>query len=115
MSEKHLEELIRQDFVGQPKERVSHRLNYVFMLKSRQYKARQNSFGGFFSWIFSMNGLGIKTAVASLLLAFILIKPDLNSPSNVAIGIDSTSVNQSLVLDSTLYQTDSKTSTDRIF
>lgn len=115
MSEKQLADLIRQDTIGKPASQVENQLNYAFMLKSVKSKARQNSFSGFLGWIFSTNGMGVKAVVASVLFLFVMIKPDLNrNPGPHATG-DSTRVLQSVVIDSTLFHPDSKTTNDSIF
>ena len=113
MNEEHIEKLIRQDYVGRPAPGVEDRLKYAFMLKSAQYKTRQNSFGGFFVWVFSMKGLGIKTAVASLLLAFVMLKPDINTGSSTA--PDTSRGNQILVVDSTFFQANTGSAKDSVF
>lgn len=115
MSEKHLEDLIQQDTVNGPDPRVRNRLSYAFMLKSIRSKARQNSFGGFIGWIFSVKGLGIKTVVATMFLAFVMLKPELNTSTSSNTAIDSTGVHQNLVVDSTLFQINSKSSNDSRF
>jgi len=115
MSEKQLADLIRQDTIGKPAPHVEDQLNYVFMLKSVRSKARQNSFSGFLGWIFSMNGMGLKASVASVLFLFVMIKPELNRHSGSDVTADSTRVQQSVVIDSTLFQLDSKTINDSIF
>ncbi|WP_321289325.1 hypothetical protein [uncultured Sunxiuqinia sp.] len=114
MSEKHIEELIRRDHIGEPSPKVRHRINYIFMLESIRSKVRQNSFGGFFGWVFSLQGLRAKAVVASVLFAFVMIKPELKSTNGTSPLIDSTQVQQNLILDSTLFHTDSKSATDRV-
>ncbi len=115
MSEKQLADLIRQDTIGKPAPQVENQLNYVFMLKSVKSKARQNSFSGFLGWIFSMDGMGVKAVVASVLFLFFMIKPELNRHPGSDGTADSTSIQQSVVIDSTLFQPDSKIINDSIF
>lgn len=115
MREKQLEKIIRQDVIGSPDPQVINRLNYAFMIKSVQCKPRQNSFSGFLGWTFSLKGFGLKTAVATVLLAFVMIGPKLNTSSDAQLLIDSTYVQQSFVLDSTLFKQDSQSRIDSIF
>ena len=115
MSEIDLKELIQKDNVGHPGSRVESRLNYAFLLKSSSSKIRQNSFGGFFSWFFSTQGIGVKTAIAGVLLAFVMLKPQMNLTPGSVSPLDSLSINQSSVVDSTLFQTSAKTANDSIF
>ena len=115
MKEKQLKNLIRHDFVGTPNKNLEARLNYAFMLKSSKIKVRQNSFSDFFSWIFSLKSLGLKTTLATILLAFVMLKPNLNINHDQNSTLDSTQINQNLVLDSTLFHTDTKTANDSIF
>ncbi|HKJ44089.1 MAG TPA: hypothetical protein VKA27_18475 [Sunxiuqinia sp.] len=115
MSEIDLKELIRKDAVGQPNTSVEDRLNYAFMLKSSRLKVRQNSFSGFFGWFFSMKGMGVKTAIAGILLAFVMLKPQIGMTPGSASPLDSLSINQSSVIDSTVFQADAKTTRDSIF
>lgn len=115
MSEIDLKELIQKDAIGQPDNKVADRLNYAFMLKSSQLKVRQNSFTGFFGWFFSLKGMGVKTAIAAVLLAFVMLKPQMSMTPGTISPLDSLSINQSSVVDSTLFQADSKTTKDSIF
>lgn len=115
MSDIDLKDIIKNDSVGQPSSRLQDHLNYLFMLKSSLLKIKQNSFGGFFRWIFSLQGMGVKTAVAAILLAFVMLKPQISMTSGSISPLDSLSVNQSSVIDSTLFQADAKTTRDSIF
>lgn len=115
MSDIDLKELIKNDSIGSPSPRVEDRINYAFVLKSSRLKIRQNSFSGFFGWFFSMQGMGVKTALAAVLLAFVMLKPQMNLAPGSVSPLDSLSVNQSSVIDSTLFQSTSRTSNDSIF
>lgn len=55
---------------------VSERLEYAFMVKSRNYKTMQNSFLGIFAWLFSWSQWPVKAVMASgiLLLSIFNIK-----------------------------------------
>jgi hypothetical protein len=114
MNEEQIKRLIRNDSVGEPDFRVEDLLNYAFMLKSAQFKTRQNSFSGFFGWIFSMKSLGMKAAVASVLLAFVMLKPDIDMNSGAGPVLDSVRVNV-LVVDSTFFQTNTGVANDSVF
>ena len=115
MSDIEIKNLIQNDSVSGPSPKVEDRINYAFMLNSSRFKIRQNSFSGFFGWMFSIKSLGVKTAIAGLLLAFVMLKPQMNMAPGSATALDTLSVNQSSVLDSTLFQTNGKTANDSIF
>ena len=115
MSDIDLKELIKKDSIGEPDSKVEDRLNYAFLLKSSRLKVRQNSFGGFFGWFFSLKGMGVKTAIAGVLLAFVMLKPQIGMNPGAVSPLDSLSINQSSVIDSTLFQSNSQTTRDSIF
>lgn len=62
--------LLRSDRVGEPDKTIEDRLMYSFLLKNNDNKLRQNSFASFAGWLFSTQGLGLKTALVSLVLFF---------------------------------------------
>jgi len=93
-------ELLRNDFVGKPDQSVEDRLMYSFMLKNSRSKLRQNSFSSFLGWIFSVQGLGLKTGLVSVVLFFSLFNNQLNFESSGTIGLDSISNQRTLLADS---------------
>lgn len=103
MNNKEIKRLIQQDNAGAPAEAVKQRLDHAFMLKSANDPLRQNSFSGFFIWIFSLNSIGLKTAMAAVIISFILFNQNMNiNPCN-SIVTDSIHVTQSLQIDSSLF------------
>ncbi len=114
MNSKEFKKLIIQDQVGNPSPEVKTRLDNAFMLKSANYTIRQNSFSGFFSWIFSLKAIGLKTALASLFVAFFMFNQDVNiAPSNPSTH-DTTSVNHIIKIDSSLFQTNTSIASDSV-
>jgi hypothetical protein len=65
-----LTQLLQNDRIGKVDPSVEDRLMYSFLLKTGRQKARQNSFASFVGWIFSGQGLGLKTAMVSVVLFF---------------------------------------------
>ena len=102
MNDKLLKKLIQQDQAGDPAPEVKQRLDNAFMLKSSGYAVRQNSFSGFFSWIFSLKGLGIKTTMAAVIISFLCVNQNVDINDRQAVPFDTTFVEQSLQLDSSL-------------
>lgn len=115
MSDIELKDIIKNDSIGRPSSRVEDHLNYLYLLKSSLHKIHQNSFSGFFRWIFSAKGMGVKTAIAGILLAFVMLKPQMSMTPGSIPPLDSLSINQTSVVDSTLFQADAKTTRDSIF
>ncbi|WP_163717442.1 hypothetical protein [Mangrovibacterium lignilyticum] len=102
MKTKSIKELIQQDYVGVANPATEARLQQAFMARSAAYHVRQNSFSDFFGWIFSTRQLATKLAFASILLAFLAIRPNFNFSPQLPVTADSTRVDQSRVLDSAL-------------
>jgi hypothetical protein len=94
-------EILRNDSVGKPDQSIEDRLMYSFMLKNSRSKVRQNSFSSFFGWIFSVQGLGLKTGLISVVLFFSIFNNQLNFESSGIIGSDSISIQRTLLADST--------------
>jgi hypothetical protein len=69
------------------------------MLKNSRSKLRQNSFSSFFGWIFSVQGLGLKTGLVSVVLFFSLFNNQLNFESAGSVGRDSISNQRTLLAD----------------
>ena len=95
--------LLLDDRIGKPDEAIEHRLIYAFFLKSGFSKLRQNSFAGFWEWLFSLQGIGLKTGLAGVLLFISLmgnqISPD---PEKTSIS-DSLTTKRVLLADSTRF------------
>lgn len=100
--EQLLAELLRSDKVGEPDKAIEDRLMYSFMLKNGRLKVRQNSLLGFFGWIFSFHGLGLKTGLISAVLFFSLMNNQFSFEPSRLSGIDSTS-NQRILLADTAH------------
>lgn len=94
-------EFLRNDSVGKPDQSIEDRLMYSFMLKNSRSKLRQNSFSSFFGWIFSVQGLGLKTGLVSVVLFFSVMNSQLNFESGSIATGDSLAVKRILVADST--------------
>lgn len=100
--EQLLAQLLRIDKVGEPDKAIEDRLMYSYLLKNGRSKVRQNSFSGFMGWIFSFQGLGLKTGLVSVVLFFSLMNSQFSfEPSRIS-GIDSTS-NQRILLADTAH------------
>jgi hypothetical protein len=88
LNEEELSRLFKQDAAGmEPDDAVRKRLEYAFMVKSREYKTTQNSFLSMFSWFFSWSNLPLKAAFVSviLLVSMLNFQPrnsELFSPAN---------------------------------
>lgn len=94
--------LLRADKVGEPDKAIEDRLMYSYLLKNGKSKVRQNSLSGFLGWIFSFQGLGLKTGLVSVVLFFSLMNNQFTfEPSGIS-GIDSTS-NQRILLADTAH------------
>ena len=70
--------LLQSDKVGEPDKAIEDRLTYSFLLKNSSLKLKQNSFGNFFTWIFSVQSLGMKTALISMVLFLSVINNHLS-------------------------------------
>ncbi|MGQ8336682.1 hypothetical protein ACUNWD_09035 [Sunxiuqinia sp. A32] len=114
MKDQLLKKLLANDQVGTPDPGIHHRLNQAFLLKSATYHVKQNSFAGFAAWLFSWNGLALKTTLAAVFVAFFLFNPNVDINSGSPIQLDSTRVTQSLQIDSAVFMLDSKSPTDSI-
>jgi len=69
ITDKELTRLFNKDAANHhPEEAVRERLEYAFMVKSRNYKTTQNSFVGLFVWIFSWSHLPLKATLVSVVL-----------------------------------------------
>jgi len=74
ISDKELSSIFNQDAANRfPDEAVRERLEYAFMVKSRNYKTTQNSILGLFAWLFSWSNLPLKAAMVSVVLLFSLV------------------------------------------
>ncbi len=114
MNEKMLKKLIVQDRPGAPDPYLRERLRQVLFKRSAVYKIRQNSFAGFFSWIFSSRQAAIKLAFAGIVTFLFFVKPDFIFYRHVPSVIDTTRVDQSGATDSALFHLPKSSTTDSI-
>ncbi|HZL09079.1 MAG TPA: hypothetical protein VFC65_03710 [Prolixibacteraceae bacterium] len=96
-------ELLQNDQVGEPKLSVEDRLMYSFLLKNSQSKVKQNSFVHFFGWLFSLQGMGLKAGLVSVVLVFSLMNKQFTFESSKVIGSDSISNERILLADTAHY------------
>ena len=115
MKTQHIKQLIQKDFVGKANPATEERLQKVFLAQSSSYRIHQNSFAGFFTWLFTTNQLATKLAIAGLLIGFLAIRPVFNLNPQFPVTADSTRVDQSRVLDSALLILPSDTTGERRF
>ncbi|MGV8096836.1 MAG: hypothetical protein AB2L24_33690 [Mangrovibacterium sp.] len=115
MDDKIVKQLIQEDFVGLPDPATEQRLHQAFMLRSAAYKTRQNSFGGFFGWLFSSRQLATKMAFATIVTAFFLIKPGVNTNQHLPSAPDSTRIDQSRAQDSAFLRLPDNANKDSVF
>ncbi|MFY9154191.1 MAG: hypothetical protein WAO52_19380 [Prolixibacteraceae bacterium] len=101
--DKILSELLRNDRVGEPDQAIEDRLMYSFLLKSGNAKQKQNSFSSFLVWIFSMQSLGLKTGLVSVVLFFSVMNNQFTFDSSKIHGADSISNQRFLVADTAHY------------
>ncbi|MFV0593903.1 MAG: hypothetical protein ACK5M7_21195 [Draconibacterium sp.] len=89
--EEELKRMFTHDARGlKPDAAVRQRLEYAYLLKSRNYKTSQNSFLGMFAWLFSWSHLPAKVAVASLLLMVSVVNFQPKSGQFMLPGSDTT-------------------------
>lgn len=93
--------LLKNDQVGKPDAAIEDRLLYSFMLKSGASKPRQNSFASFFGWLFSVQSLGLKTGLLSVILFFSVMNNQIGIESGSVTATDSLFTKRVLVADST--------------
>lgn len=94
-------QLLQNDQVGSPNQVVEDRLMYSFLLKSGTKKQKQNSFSSFLVWLFSMQSLGLKTGLVSVVLFFSVMNNQFTFESSKINGPDSISNQRILLADST--------------
>ncbi len=94
-------ELLLNDRVGTPDPAIEDRLMYFFLLKSGASKPRQNSFASFFGWLFSVQSLGLKTGLVSVILFFSVMNSQISIESGTVTATDSLFTKRVLVADST--------------
>lgn len=114
MNKKQIKQLISQDKIGNPDRAIGDRLNYAYMVKSANFESRKNSFDDFLGWLFSFKSMAAKSIIVASLLTLMVIKPNISSFSESIVTIDSTAINQSLVIDSTLIKS-SQITKDSVF
>jgi len=98
--EQLLSDLLRNDHVGEPDKTIEDRLMYSFLLQNSRSKVKQNSFGNFFGWIFSAQGLGLKIGLVTLVLFFSVFNNQFTFEPAKVIGNDSISNQRILLADS---------------
>lgn len=101
--DQRLEQLLRNDQVGEPDKAIEDRLMYSFLLKNSSSKVKQNSFGSFFGWIFSAQSLGLKTGLVSVILFFSVMSNQINIDSGAISSSDTIFAKRVLVADSTSF------------
>ncbi len=102
MKNKRLKQIIQTDQISGPAPDVKQRLDHAFMARSASYPVRQNSFSGLFTWLFSLQGLGVKTTIAAFCLGFFLMNNNFDISSGTTFPLDSIHVSQSIEIDSSL-------------
>jgi hypothetical protein len=98
-----ISELLLNDHIGEPDKAIEQRLMYAFMLRNNRSVMRQNSFSGFFSWLFSAQSIGMKTAFISFILFFTVVSSQFNFDQSVSNGNDTLISNRVFVCDSTMF------------
>ena len=91
--------LLQNDHVGEPDKAIEDRLMYSFLLKNSGSKLKQNSFANFFGWIFSVESLGLKTGLVSLVLFFSVFNNQMNFEPGKTATNDSLFIQRVLVTD----------------
>ncbi len=93
--------LLKNDQIGKPDPAIEDRLMYSFALKSGASKPRQNSFSGFFHWLFSLQSIGLKTGMVSVVLFFSIMNTQLTTNYGTVSATDTLFTKRILVADST--------------
>jgi len=96
-------DLLRNDQIGEPSKAIEDRLMYSFMLKNSRMKLKQNSFANFFGWLFSVQSLGLKTGLVSVILFVSVMNNHINISSGAISCSDSIDTKRVLVADSTSF------------
>lgn len=96
-------QLLQSDQVGKPDSGIEDRLMYSFMLKSGKSKLRQNSFYNFFGWLLSVQSLGLKAGLVSVVLFLSVMNNQLSLDPGTITGIDTLSAQRVLVADTTSF------------
>ena len=94
-----LKQLIQNDQIGEPDRVVEDRLMYSFLLKSGHLKQKQNSFSNFLLWLFSLQSMGLKTGLVSVVLFFSVTNKQFTFESSKFHGNDSISNQRTLLAD----------------
>ena len=94
-------QLLQADQVGMPESGIEDRLMYSFMLKSGHSKLRHNSFSNFFGWLLSVQGLGLKAGLVSMVLFFSIMNNHLSLDPGKITGGDTLSSQRVLIADTT--------------
>jgi hypothetical protein len=99
-SDKIFARLLQEDHIGEPDHAIEQRLMYSFLLKSGGSRTRQNSFAGFFGWLFSVQSFGLKTGVTAIILTFSVMNSHLSFESAKIGSNDSLFTKRVLMADS---------------
>jgi hypothetical protein len=75
------------------------KLEYAYLVKSRNYKTVQNSFAGVFTWLFSWTSLPAKVALVSIVLLVSIMNFQPRTGSIHATVADSTLTNMTMRID----------------
>lgn len=96
-------QLLQNDLIGKPDEAIENRLMHSFLLKSTGSKLKQNSFTNYFGWLFSLQSIGLKAGLASVILFFSILNSNLSPDTGKITGNDSLFNKRILVADSTRF------------
>jgi hypothetical protein len=80
-----------------PNPAIEQRVQYHYLLKNSSARVRSNSFVGFASWIFSLQGLGIKTSLAVICMVVMLFGGSFHQSSNRNLLTDTSLVAPALI------------------
>ena len=98
--DQYFSELLQNDHVGEPEKAIEDRLMYSFMLKNSRSKLKQNSYASFLGWIFSAQGLGLKTGLVSVVLFFSIMNNQFDFEPSKIVASDSIFTQRILIADS---------------
>ena len=99
MNDVKYKELLLSDNIGEPSPKVFENLQYQYMLKSNNYRIRQNSFSGMFEWLFSSKQIVSKLTIAACFAYILTISPIIKKNLNSSNPIDSTKTNHVSIID----------------
>lgn len=100
-SDQLFSDLLQRDQIGEPDRSLENRLMHSFLLKSGSSKSRQNSLSSFLGWLVSVQSIGLKAGLASVILFLSIMNSQINIKSDKITGSDSLYTKRVLVADST--------------